>query len=137
MIFRSNVTMESPRAVREILKTLARLTGEREDYATRSASALERWSDTARQGQMAITRERLEARARIDRSKADTARHLLIEAWVAAGYDHDGRQWISRAEAERYANAMIKIVLVERDIPEMARLELDDIFTGAIEAEAS
>lgn len=129
--------MDSPRPVREILKTLARLAGEREDYADRSASALQRWRDTAQPGRTASTRERLEAEARTDRSKADTARHLLIEAWVAAGYDDDGRQWISHAEAERFADAMIKIVLAERDIPDVTRLELDDIFTGAIEVEVS
>jgi hypothetical protein len=137
MIFRSHITTDSPRAVREILKTLARLAGEREDYATRSANALERSRDTAQPGQTASTRERLRAGARIDRSKADTARHLLIEAWVAAGYDDDGRQWIPRAAAERFADAMIKIVLAERDIPDVTRLELDDIFTGAIEVEVS
>jgi hypothetical protein len=32
---------------------------------------------------------------------------------------------------------MIKIVLAERDSPDVTRLELDDIFTGAIEAEVS
>ena len=137
MIFRSRVTTDSPRAVREMLKTLARLAGEREDYAIRSATALERWSDTAQPGQAASTRDRLEAGARTDRSKADTARHLLIEAWVAAGYDEDGRQWIPRTAAERFADAMIKIVLAERDIPDVARLELDDVFTGAIEVEVS
>ncbi|WP_329242804.1 hypothetical protein OG417_44765 [Actinoallomurus sp. NBC_01490] len=136
MIFRSHITTDSPRAVQEILKTLARLAGEREDYATWSASALERWRDTAQPRQTASARERLEAGARIDRSKADTARHLLVEAWIAAGYD-DGRQWIPRVAAERFADAMIEIVLAERDIPGATRLELDDIFTGAIEVEVS
>jgi hypothetical protein len=115
----------------------ARPAGGREDYAIRSASALQRCRDNAQPRRTASTRERLEAGARIDRSKADTARHLLIEAWVAAGYDDDGRQWIPRAAAERFADAMIKIVLAERDSPDVTRLELDDIFTGAIEAEVS
>jgi hypothetical protein len=137
MIVTSHVTMESPRAVREILKTLAHLAGEREDYATRAATALERQGDSRGDGDHSArpvpARERLEAEARIDRSKADTARDLLTEAWLAAGYDDEGRQWISRLEAEKLTDAMITIVLAQRAAPAASRLELDDIFTGTIE----
>lgn len=136
MIFKSHVTMDSPRAVREMLKTLGWRAGERETYAIRSTATLEQWRNTTQPEQAGSTRARLENQARIDRSKADTARHLLIEAWVAAGYDDDGRQWISWAEAEQFADAVIKIVLTE-DVAATSRLGLDDVFTGVIEVEVS
>ncbi|TDD29637.1 hypothetical protein E1287_30620 [Actinomadura sp. KC06] len=126
------MTDDSPRAVREILKTLARLAGERENNATHSAILLHETEPNHQHGPTADTRKRLQGEARIARAKADTARHLLIEAWVAAGYDDEGRQWISRTEAERFTDAMIQIALAERCVPGL-RLELDDVFTGRIE----
>ena len=132
MVIKSRITMDSPRAVREMLKTLARLAGEREDYATCSATTLKRWDDGV-QPEVVASRERLEDEVRIARAKADTARYLLIEAWVAAGYDEEGRRWISRMEAETLADAMIKIVLAARNLPAMSRVDLDDVFSGTIE----
>ncbi|MFI0411963.1 hypothetical protein [Actinomadura sp. 3N508] len=132
MIHKSHITEDSPRAVREMLKTLARLAGEREDDAARSATMLHKTETNHQQRPIPDTRMRPEDEARIARSKADTARHLLIEAWVAAGYDDEGRQWISRTEAERFTDAMIQIALAERCVPSLS-LELDDVFTGRIE----
>lgn len=132
MIYKSHVTDDSPRAVREMLKTLARLAGEREDYATHSAILLHETEANHQHGPTADTQKRLQDEARIARAKADTARHLLVEAWLAAGYDDEGRQWISRTEAERFTDAMIQIALAERCVPSLS-LELDDVFTGRIE----
>lgn len=132
MVYQSHVADDSPRAVREILKALVRLVGEREDDATRSAIMLNEAETKHQQARTKDTWKRLNDEARIARSKADTARHLLIEAWLAAGYDEEGRQWISRTDAERFADAMTKIALAERCFSGIS-LDLDDVFTGRIE----
>ncbi|TDB89145.1 hypothetical protein E1264_09240 [Actinomadura sp. KC216] len=132
MIYKSQVTEDSPRAVREMLKTLARLAGEREDDAARWATTLNDAESKHQRSRTTDTWKRLNDEARIARSKADTARHLLIQAWLAAGYDDEGRRWISYTEAERFADAMIKVALAERCTSGLS-LDLDDVFTGRIE----
>jgi len=122
--------MKSPRSVREMLKTLARLAGERADYAIRAAadqtSRESSWSLDASPAQATVEDARTRARA-------DTARYLLTEAWVAAGCDDAGRWWISREDAEALTDAMIQIVLAQRSAPSLSRMDLDDVFTGSIE----
>jgi len=111
------ITMGSPRAVREILKALARAAADRKHLSPQtSATSVEDHAPPVQ-----TTREAKAIGEAQDQAKAKTAEHLLTLAIMHGGIDEHGTMWVSWNNAQKQARALIRCA--------DAGMEMDRCFT--------